>query len=519
MMMTLSKRIKADFLPHILLICILTLGTFTRFYKIDERCLYPDSLMTINIISQSSLHEIWSTVTDKFRPDPPLYYIILHYWGLISKSVFWLRAFSAICGALLVLVAYKLVKYLFNRKTALLTAYFVAISPLLVLYSQVIRYNSLNSLLNLLSLYFFIKALRSNRIFGWSGWAAYTGIRSISLWINYSALIFFFSEAIFILLFRKKYSLSFRRWLACFLIITAAFVPMGQYLIRNFSILLSGEGFRHIPLKSGWIANILYFFFTFSLGKTISPFNYTVISAAVILYLAILIKFFKTYRAKLLSNESIVFVLLSLMIAVILCAFSEYNSPRYIKSASVLYVIILSLGILRFPKKTAVILVIALSLLSFYSLSNLYNGRQYHRRELVDHWDDIAAYVHDYSEKLDIVIYNGHPFAYYFGLSDPDKTALVLPETEEEMILLIKENLETRKSTPRIIFVYSPLSGLKINDYKDEIALLQNWLNRNHFKLIAQENFDQDRQAHLKRKFVNRTFPEYRTSVYIYSRE
>jgi len=516
MYLTLFKRGEVDFSPHILLICILTLGTFMRFYKIDERCLYPDSLMTINIISQSSFHEVWSTVTDKFRPDPQLYYIILYYWGLISKSVFWLRAFSAICGALLVLVSYKLAKYLFDLKTALLTSYLVAISPLLVLYSQVIRYNSLNSLLNLLSLYLFIKALRSNRIFGW---AAYTGVRSISLWINYSAFIFFFFEAIFILLYRKKYSLSFRRWRVCFLIITATFLPMGQYLIRNFSILLSGEGFRHIPLQSGWIASILYFFFTFSLGKTVSPFNYTVVSAAVILYLTILIKFFETYLAKLLSNESIVFVLLSLMIAAILCASSEYNSPRYIKSASVLYVIILSLGILSFPKKTAVILVIALSLLSFYSLYNLYNGRQYHRRELVDHWDDIAAYVRGYSDKQDIVIHNSYLFGYYFGLSDSDKTALVLPETEEEMSLLIKENLETRKSTPKIIFVYSPLSGLKINDYKDEIALLQNWLNRNNFKLTTQKNFDQDRCANLKRNFVSRSFPEYRTSIYTYSRE
>lgn len=271
------KRQLVDFRLPILLVCIFLLGAALRFYKIGERCFFCDEVATIGIISQSSVTNLWKNVTDNFPTDLPFFYVLLHFWKIFNESTFWLRTLSVLSGSLLILVAYKLAKYLFDRDTALLTAYLVSISPLLILYSQILRYYSLNSLLNLLSLYIFIKAVHSNRI---SGWFFYALVMAISIYISYGSFLFLFFEGIFIIAYKRKYPLSFKRWLFCCAVIFLAYLPLIPYLFRDFNLLLKGDGVIRMPLKSGWIGTLAYFFFSFSLGQTISPFNYPVVIVA-----------------------------------------------------------------------------------------------------------------------------------------------------------------------------------------------------------------------------------------------
>jgi len=301
------------------------------------------------------------------------------------------------------------------------------------------------------------------------------------------------------------------------MIIFILWLPISKYFFRDLNLLLAGEGFQRIPLKIGWIGNLVYFFFAFSLGKTISPFNYPAVTIAVIVYFLILVNFLRGLFSKRIPRESAIFILLFLLGTTILCALSNHNSPRYIMASSVFYAIILSLGILNAPKRARLILVIIISILSFYSLYNLYNERQYHKMEFIDHWDKIAAYVNVESGPNDIIIYNWIAFAYYLNMINHQNNALALPETENDTRNLIAENLE-RQNISKIIFVDSPLSGLKIKDYRDEIDLLNMWLKKNNFKLISIKHFDRDTEAEKKKKYINRLLPEYRTTVYIYSK-
>ena len=185
----------------ILLASIIILGVFLRFYKIDARNFYCDEILTINIISQSSVQEIWQKIINEFPVDLPLFYVVLHSWSYFSKSAFWLRAFSALAGLFLILFAYKLAKYLFNKNTALLTLYLLSISPFLVLYAQTVRYYSLIALVNLSALYFFIKAIHNNRK---HHWFFYVVIRTVSIYINYSSFLFFAFEGLFVAIYRKN---------------------------------------------------------------------------------------------------------------------------------------------------------------------------------------------------------------------------------------------------------------------------------------------------------------------------
>jgi hypothetical protein len=70
----------------------------------------------------------------------------------------------------------------------------------------------------------------------------------------------------------------------------------------------------------------------------------------------------------------------------------------------------------------------------------------------------------------------------------------------------------------KVIVVDSPLSGNKIKDYEFEFMVLRKWLSDHHFKLTRTQGFNREKQAALKKVFINRPFPEYRTTVYIYSK-
>lgn len=515
-MLNLLKWQLADFWLPILILGIFILGAFLRFYGIDKRCLYTDEMLNIEVISQATPHDVLEKVRDEYRPDLPLYYLLLYNWSAFSKSPFWLRALSALSGLLLLFIAYRFTKYLFDIKTAILVFYLTAISPLLVLYNQTFRYYALNALFNLLSLYLFIKAVRNNRIFGW---IFYIAARTASLYIDYSSFFFIFFEAIFVTLYRKKYPLSFKKYFLCLITIFILWIPMVPYLFRGFNSLLSGEGFSRIPIKFGWISNFFYFFFSFSLGKTISPFNYSVVGVAALVYIFILINFFRSLLLKRIPQIEAIFIILVIFTATILCAISKYNSDRYILAAVVPYFIVVSLGILKSPKKVRLILIIIVSILSFYSLFNLYNKRQYHNMELIDDWDKVAVYVDSHTAPDDIIINDGIVLNYYLNRISSNKKIYKYPESKEDANMFIAKVLEYKKQN-KVILLDLALSGdILKNTIPDEFTVLTAWLKKNNLKLVNIKRFNRDIDGDKKRRYINRLFPEYRITVYVYSRE
>jgi hypothetical protein len=294
---------------------------------------------------------------------------------------------------------------------------------------------------------------------------------------------------------------------------------MRQLLLRDLAVLINGEGFERVPLYLGPIGNLIYFFFTFSVGKTISLFNYPVIVVTAITYLVILISFFRAFLLNKFQRDSAIFIVSSLLITTTLCAFSNYNSPRYIMASGVLYSIIISLGILNIPnRKLAVSLIIVICMLRSYSLYNFYNEREFRAMEFHDDWDDIASFVNSKSSSDGIIIYECNAFFYYLGKTGIHNNSYMLPDNEDDLRVFIKDKLENRKIT-NIIIVDSPLSGNNIEIYRAELMLLRDWLKSNSFKPTQIKRFDRDSEAALKRRYLKRDFPEYRNTVYLYSKE
>ena len=291
-----------------------------RFYNIEKCCLHNDGVLTVGIISDSkSLLETWRNVVGGFHGDLPGYYVILNLWGrLIGGSVFCLRLFSLACGLLFVGVVYKLAKLLFDRRTAILSAYLSAISPLLVFYSRKVRYYSLSSFLHLASLYFFIRVIEkrdsgfgygcgyrkphhrplaywkpNHRPLAYLDCFFYVLLTAAGFYVNYSVFLFLLPQALFIIIYSRSYPSGLKRWLKCVFLVFILWLPISGYFFRDIILLLQAEGFTHTPLKAGVPASFLYFFFSFLLGETVSPFNYPVVAAGVAVYSIIMAKFLK----------------------------------------------------------------------------------------------------------------------------------------------------------------------------------------------------------------------------------
>jgi asparagine N-glycosylation enzyme membrane subunit Stt3 len=102
-------------------------------------------------------------------------------------SVFGIRLFSAIFGVLCVWAVYLVSKELFNRNVALWSSFVVAVSPFAIQYSQEARMYSMLVFLILMSVYFFLVGLRTNKLKYFIVWGFMMGL---SMLTHYMGIIF-----------------------------------------------------------------------------------------------------------------------------------------------------------------------------------------------------------------------------------------------------------------------------------------------------------------------------------------
>lgn len=144
----------------ILLSLIFLLGVFLRLYQLAKEDLWLDEVLSV-INSSKNLPELLSYLVSD--ANMPFYFFLLHWWLLVSKSAFWIRLFSAAFGALAIIIIYKLSSYLFNRRVGLISAFFLAISPYHLWYSQEARAYSLQIFLVLLSMFYYVRIFKKEK--------------------------------------------------------------------------------------------------------------------------------------------------------------------------------------------------------------------------------------------------------------------------------------------------------------------------------------------------------------------
>ena len=130
------------------LIAILLLATGLRFYKLDAQSFWNDEGNSARLSERSPELILEGTASDIH---PPLYYLLLRGWReLLGESEFGLRSFSVFVGILTVAAVPPLASLFFkgsNVVSILLAAFFAALNPALIYYSQETRMYALLALL------------------------------------------------------------------------------------------------------------------------------------------------------------------------------------------------------------------------------------------------------------------------------------------------------------------------------------------------------------------------------------
>ncbi len=197
----------------LLLLLIIMLGAFLRFYNIGEESFWLDESATALTIKEYSANEISANIVQKGQilpdyyqsnVDLPIYYIILEYWsnifGLNEAS---LRAFSALFGALSILLVFTIAKELFDNLTALIASLLFSISAVMIEYSQEARLYSFLIFITLACAYFLLKSLKEKRN---SHIVSFIVFNALGIYTHYPFLFFVLFEIGFLsYIFVKDY--------------------------------------------------------------------------------------------------------------------------------------------------------------------------------------------------------------------------------------------------------------------------------------------------------------------------
>lgn len=145
----------------LLLGLILLLGVGLRIYRVGSEGIWLDEGVTIARASSSLSRIVDSGYPD---PSPPLYYLALHFWiKCFGNSELSIRLPSVIFGALAIWLIYRVGETLWNRRTGLTAAFFLALAAFPVYFSREARMYSLLLLLSLASFYCLLRLIRERR--------------------------------------------------------------------------------------------------------------------------------------------------------------------------------------------------------------------------------------------------------------------------------------------------------------------------------------------------------------------
>lgn len=119
------------------LILLVILALIVRFHGISVPVIWYDEAFSV-LLSERTPGLIWATTARDVHP--PLYYLILHYWTLLSgNTALALRSLSAVADVGTLVLCLKLMSLLATRRATCFAGLMLVLLPLSVRYSQEVR--------------------------------------------------------------------------------------------------------------------------------------------------------------------------------------------------------------------------------------------------------------------------------------------------------------------------------------------------------------------------------------------
>lgn len=217
--------------PGILLLVVIALGLAVRLWGLGRESIWLDEATSIKLARMDVWTGIQWTAVDEH---PPLYFILLHYWLFLGDNEWIIRGLSLLPGVLTIPVIYALGALLFDWRTGLLAALFLAVSPFHVWYSQEARMYSWLTLLMALSVLFAVRAWHGRH---WTDWLAYVLATTAGLYTHYYGPLILVAEDLFflyLLVQRRVDRAQLATFVACQLAALVLFSPWLPILLQGF---------------------------------------------------------------------------------------------------------------------------------------------------------------------------------------------------------------------------------------------------------------------------------------------
>lgn len=194
-LLTYIKNNKEYFILGIILLIAFTL----RIYKISSPSLWHDELMTFYRL-QGTLSDTLTTLL--ISPFPPLYYLLMKIWtNIFGFSELALRFPSLIFSIITIPYLYLLTKRLFNKNTALLASFIIAIFPYAINYAQEAKMYALIWFLSLASFYHFLNFIENPNK---KNIILYTLFTTLMIYTLYFGFLILITQLICFLIYPKR---------------------------------------------------------------------------------------------------------------------------------------------------------------------------------------------------------------------------------------------------------------------------------------------------------------------------
>jgi uncharacterized membrane protein len=225
---------------------VLLIALMARLWRLDYHSIWFDEAVSLQWAGSDPAFIWQKTFPLVEEKHPPVYYLGLHYWqtmlgwvGLHQNDVA-LRLFGSLLGVLTVWGIILLAQRLSGKATGLLTGLLVALSPVLVWYSQELR---------------MFQPAATGLVWGgywlWRAWAAPTHQRSLGWWLG---MIGAFTVALYSYLFSAFLMPAAGLTLVGLLFLAKRPDRWGRFVIGALALALTGALF--LPLAyNAWAVN------------------------------------------------------------------------------------------------------------------------------------------------------------------------------------------------------------------------------------------------------------------------
>ncbi len=410
------------------LILILILGSFLRVVDLGGRDFWGDEVESYHWAKLGFLDMTQTMITDS--PHLPFYFYLLRLWLFLGKTDSFARLLSSIFGILTLIVTYKFVLELFNnnRTVALVSTLLLAISPLHLMFSRMVREYALLGLLATSSYYLFLKWQRVAVPLRRRYLTLYFIVSLLMAYTHYYGWFVIVSQGVYLLLSKER-KVFLGSWAIVQGLVLLLFLP---WFFKNVYYLMHGAGYLKTYYGSGFgpVVKAAYFLFEFSLGETVYAFRYIIVLPAAAVFGYLFIAGLQWGYKKYPEGMKLAFIYFSLPF--LLGLFISACAPRQLLAILLPFYAILALGILRHRLFFRVIFLSLLILFSSISLGNYFTNREYMDVDMITPWRQIIKVITDGSREGDAIVLGSFPEGFNHYYSGKLKVYILKGDNPEE---------------------------------------------------------------------------------------